>query len=74
MEGFVGYVAAALADRPERVTVTHRDDDRLARFELRLDPGDIGAVIGKGGRTIKAMRLLLAAARKGLPAELEIIE
>ena len=61
MEGFVGYVAAALADRPERV-------------ELRLDPGDIGAVIGKGGRTIKAMRLLLAAARKGLPAELEIIE
>lgn len=56
------------------MTVTHRDDDRLARFELRLDPGDIGAVIGKGGRTIKAMRLLLAAARKGLPAELEIIE
>ena len=76
MKEFIEYVVKALVDHPEEVVVTQIDGEKTVIFELRCNPGDIGKVIGKNGRTIKSIRTLLgsAAARANLRATLEIIE
>jgi predicted RNA-binding protein YlqC (UPF0109 family) len=58
----VETVAKALVDHPEEVTVTQIDEDATIVLELRVAPQDLGKVIGKQGRTARAMRTLLRAA------------
>ncbi len=76
MKGFVEYVVKALVERPDEVGVTQREAPGRAVLGINCDRRDIGKVIGRGGRTIKAMRALLdaAAARSNLRVELEIID
>ena len=76
MKAFVEYVVKALVDHPDQVDVREVDGERVVVFELRLNPTDIGKVIGKSGRTITAIRSLLtsAAAKNGKRVMLEIIE
>ena len=76
MKEFIEYVVKALVDRPEEVSVTQIDGEKTVIFELRCNESDIGKVIGKQGRTIKAIRTLLgsAAAKADIRAMLEIIE
>ncbi len=76
MKEFIEYVVKALVDHPEEVSVTQIDGEKTVIFELRCNESDIGKVIGKQGRTIKAIRTLLgsAAAKAGMRAMLEIIE
>jgi predicted RNA-binding protein YlqC (UPF0109 family) len=76
MKVFVEYVVKALVDHPDQVIVREVDGDRVVVFELRLAPDDVGKVIGRNGRTISAIRMLLnsAAAKLGKRALLEIIE
>ena len=73
---FVEYVVKALVDYPDQVDIKEVDGERVVVFELRLNPTDVGKVIGKQGRTITAIRTLLtsAAAKHGKRAMLEIIE
>jgi uncharacterized protein len=63
-------------DRPEAVTVTPVDRNGTTVYELRLDPQDVGRIIGRQGMTINAIRSLLLAgsAKKGLRCTLEIVE
>lgn len=76
MKAFIEYVVKELVDHPEQVDVKEVDGERVVVFEVRLNPMDIGKVIGKSGRTITAIRTLLmsAAAKHGKRAMLEIIE
>lgn len=76
MKAFVEFVVKALVDHPDQVDVKEVDGERVVVFELRLNQGDVGKVIGKSGRTITAIRTLLtsAAAKAGKRAMLEIIE
>lgn len=76
MKAFIEYVAKQLVDHPDQVDVREVDGERVVVFELRLNPTDIGKVIGKSGRTISAIRTLLtsAAAKQGKRAMIEIIE
>jgi predicted RNA-binding protein YlqC (UPF0109 family) len=77
MQAFLEYVVKGLVDHPEAVTVTPVErGDRNTIYELRLDPSDVGKVIGRQGMTINAIRSLLLAgsAKKGLRCSLEIIE
>lgn len=76
MKAFIEYVVKALVDYPEQVDIKEVDGERVVVFELRLNPTDVGKVIGKSGRTITAIRTLLtsAAAKNGKRAMLEIIE
>ena len=76
MKAFIEYVVKALVDFPEQVDIREVDGERVVVFEVRLNPSDIGKVIGKSGRTITAIRTLLtsAAAKNGKRAMLEIIE
>ena len=76
MKAFIEYVVKELVDFPEQVEIREVDGDRALVFEVRLNPSDIGKVIGKSGRTITAIRTLLinAAAKNSKRVMLEIIE
>lgn len=76
MQAFVEYVVKGLVERPEAVTVTPVDCKGMTVYQLRLDPQDVGRIIGRQGMTINAIRSLLLAgsAKKGLRCSLEIVE
>ena len=76
MKAFIEYVVKELVDFPEQVDIREVDGDRAFVFEVRLNPGDIGKVIGKSGRTITAIRTLLTSAtqKNDKRVMLEILE
>ncbi len=76
MQTFLEFVVKGLVANPEAVTVTPVDRHGATVYELRLDPKDVGKIIGKQGVTINAIRSLLLAgsAKKGLRCSLEIVE
>jgi uncharacterized protein len=76
MQEFLEYVIKGLVQKPEAVTITSVERSGMTVFELRLDPGDVGKIIGRQGVTINAIRSLLLAgsAKKGLRCSLEIVE
>jgi predicted RNA-binding protein YlqC (UPF0109 family) len=76
MRELVTYIARALVDSPDDVTVTEIEGEQTSVIELRVAKEDMGKVIGKQGRTAKAMRTVVNAAATKLSkrAVLEIIE
>lgn len=76
MKELITFIAEKLVDKPEDVDVTCRDDDDSITIELRVAKEDLGKVIGKQGRTARAMRTVLAtaASRSGKRSRLEILE
>jgi predicted RNA-binding protein YlqC (UPF0109 family) len=77
MKDFVEYIVKKLVDHPDEVKATQIDSEKTIIMELQVKEGDLGKVIGKKGRTAKALRTLLtaAAAKQGQKrAILEIIE
>lgn len=56
---FVEYVVKALVDKPDKVKVSRTVDEMGVLITLGVDPEDMGKVIGKEGRTAKAIRTLL---------------
>jgi predicted RNA-binding protein YlqC (UPF0109 family) len=76
MQEFLEYIVKGLVQRPEAVTITPVERAGATVYELRLDPSDVGKIIGRQGVTINAIRSLLQAgsAKKGLRCSLEIVE
>ncbi len=76
MRELVEYIAKALVDDMDGVKVTEVEGDRVTVLELRVTQGDLGKVIGKQGRTARAIRTILNANATKLHkrAVLEIIE
>jgi uncharacterized protein len=76
LKELVEYMARALVDNPEKVKVSEIIGEQTSVLELRVAKEDLGKVIGKQGRTARAMRTLLNAASTKLRkrAVLEIIE
>ena len=76
MQAFLEYVVKGLVQKPEAVTVTPVEHEGTTVYELRMDPQDVGRIIGRQGMTINAIRSLLLAgsAKKGLRCTLEIVE
>ncbi len=62
MRELVELLARALVDEPDQVEVRELPQDEGILLELRVAPEDVGKVIGRQGRTIKAMRTLVHAA------------
>lgn len=76
MKAIIEYCARQLVDHPEGVHVDEHDTGETTVLTLRVQPGDLGKVIGREGRTAQAMRLLLSAAAsaEGRRATLEIAD
>jgi uncharacterized protein len=76
MRELVTYIAKALVDLPDDVSVTEIEGEQTSVIELRVAKEDMGKVIGKQGRTAKAIRTVVnaAATKMSKRAVLEIIE
>ncbi len=76
MEELIAVIARSLVDQPDAVKVASKVDEDTVTIELGVAPEDLGKVIGKQGRTARALRSLLsaAAAKDDLRCRLEIIE
>jgi len=76
MKELIGYIILALVDHPEQVSVTEIEGNQTSILELKVAKEDLGKVIGKQGRTAKALRTILGAASVKLKKRviLEIIE
>ena len=76
MRDLVLWLARELVDRKDAVQVDALERDRSTVFELTVDPDDLGRVIGRGGRTAKAIRTVLdsAARKEGRRAVLDILD
>jgi predicted RNA-binding protein YlqC (UPF0109 family) len=62
VEELLAYLARALVDEPEAVEVdSFEEDDGTVVLELRVAEGDAGKVIGRGGRTVAALRNVMKA-------------
>jgi predicted RNA-binding protein YlqC (UPF0109 family) len=76
MKELITYIAKALVDNPDEVKVTEVEGDQTSVLELKVAKEDLGKVIGKQGRTARAMRTLLSAASAKIKKRtvLEIVE
>jgi predicted RNA-binding protein YlqC (UPF0109 family) len=76
MKELVKFIAQELVDFPEQVTVGEIEGNQTSVIELKVAKEDLGKIIGKQGRTAKAIRTLLSAASAKIKKRsvLEIIE
>lgn len=76
LKTLIELVSKALVDMPERVEVNEIEGEQTTVLELKVDKSDLGKVIGKQGRTARALRTILNAASTKLRKRsvLEIIE
>jgi predicted RNA-binding protein YlqC (UPF0109 family) len=72
----VSFIAKSLVDNPDKVEVREVAGEQTAVLELKVAPEDLGKIIGKQGKTAKAIRTILgaAAAKMKRRAVLEILE
>lgn len=76
MEELLAVITRALVDQPDAVKVSRKFEDDTVTYELAVAPEDLGKVIGKQGRTARALRTLLSAAatKAEQRCRLEILE
>ncbi|MBF0201552.1 MAG: KH domain-containing protein [Desulfamplus sp.] len=76
MKELIEYIAKALVDNPDEVEVTEVEGTKTSVLELKVAKDDLGKVIGKQGRSARAMRTILSAASAKLKKRtvLEIVE
>lgn len=75
MKELVEFIAKSLVDDPSQVYVSEIEGENSVILELRVGPEDMGRVIGKGGRTVNAIRTLVRvlAAKQGKRVTLEVV-
>jgi hypothetical protein len=76
MKDLIKYIAQALVDTPDQVSVEEVEGNQTSVLELKVAKEDLGKVIGKQGRTARAMRTILSAASAKVKKRtvLEILE
>ena len=70
------YIVQNLVEKPDEVSVTEREANGETVFEVRVADGDMGKVIGRQGRIVKEIRILMKAVaqRKGKKVSVEIMD
>lgn len=71
-EALVRFLVTSLVDAPDAVTIEAKESDESLTFEITLDPADVGKVIGRQGRIIKAIRTLARAAGSSASRQIEV--
>jgi len=76
MKELLTYMIQNLVDHPDEVSVTERETAGETVFEVRVADGDMGKVIGRQGRIIKEVRVLMKAVaqRKGKKVSVEVLD
>ena len=76
MKELLTYIIQNLVSKPDEVSVAEREADGETVFEVRVADGDMGKVIGRQGRIVKEIRVLMKAVaqRKGKKVSVEIMD
>ena len=76
MKELLTYIVQSLVDHPDEVSVTERVSGSETVFEVRVADGDMGKVIGRQGRIVKEIRILMRAVaqRKGKKVSVDIMD
>lgn len=76
MKALLTSILQALVDHPSALQVVALEGEKTLLFDLRCHPEDVGKIIGKGGKTVSALRVLLASLsmRTGKRVVLEVAE
>ena len=76
MEEMLRILVKDLVDYPEKIEITSRQEDKLTTLELRVDPTDMGKVIGRQGKIAKSIRALMKAyaTKQGLKINVDIMD
>lgn len=76
MEPLISYIVRGLVEKPDSVEIRTSQSEAGELYELRVAPEDVGKVIGRDGRTINALRTLVAAAanKRGTRARLDVLD
>ena len=76
MKDLLLYIARSLVEHPEQVSVTEVEEGDELTLQLRVAPEDMGKVIGRQGRIVKEIRVLMKAVaqRKGKKVSVEIMD
>ena len=76
MKELLTYIIQSLVENPDEVSVTERKAEGETVFEVRVAEGDMGKVIGRQGRIVKEIRVLMKAVaqRKGRKVSVEIMD
>lgn len=75
MKELVEFIARSLVDSPDAVKVTEIETDQMSTYEIEVDQPDVGKLIGRQGRIVKAIRSVVraAAARQGKRVAVEVV-
>lgn len=69
------HIVKTVVDKPESVVIEEQQEDSKVKITIKVDEQDIGKIIGKEGRTIKALRVLAASiADKGRSVSIDIVK
>ena len=76
MKELLTYIVRSLVDKPDEVSVTERDTGGETVFEVRVADGDMGKVIGRQGRIVKEIRILMKAVaqKQGKKISVDILD
>lgn len=76
MEEMLRVLVRDIVDNPDAINITTRVEDKINILELRVDPSDMGKVIGRQGKIAKAIRTLMKAyaTKNGTKINVEIID
>ena len=76
MKELLTYIVENLVEHPDQVSITQNETDRETVFEVRVADSDMGKVIGRQGRIVKEIRVLMKAVaqRQGRKVSVEIID
>lgn len=76
MEDLIAFIAKGLVSDPDAVSVKRTEQEDEDRYELEVDSEDVGKIIGRQGRTAKAIRAVVgaAAAKQERRARVEIVD
>ena len=62
MRELIEYIAKALVDKPDSVDIKEIEGEKTVVYELKVGTGDMGKIIGREGKTVNAVRTIIAAA------------
>lgn len=74
LAGALEHLVRGIVDNPDDVEVTSRNNRRGELLEVRVNPEDLGRVIGRNGRTAKALRSVIGALATQGPVRVDVIE
>lgn len=76
MKKALEYIVAQIVDNPEKVEITELEDQGIINFSITVDPSDMGKIIGKNGKVIRAVRnvVKISAIKQNKKINIALIE